>query len=97
MTEKIATSQKWTQAQVSRFDTYDAAKAYFDTLTVERKRIRRRKATAHFDVVVYAPLKKAKAPDPEVEAAPVVEKKSKRAKNDKKGKRRGSSTEESLG
>lgn len=50
--------QNWIQAQTYRFDTHEEARAKFDSLDAERKRIRYRRATGHFDVVVYEALAK---------------------------------------
>ena len=62
-TEKQEPVQNWAQSETFKFkgvtetEGYQLARAKFDTLDVERKRIRRR-PDGSFDVVVYAPVAK---------------------------------------
>lgn len=56
-------TQRFRQVVSKRFDTYDSAKSYFDTLAVDRKRIRLR-ANGSFEVLSFRKLKTPKVVDP---------------------------------
>ncbi len=62
MTEKPMI-QRYKQASSKKYDTYVTAKMVFNTISDERKRIRRR-ADGTYDLVIYEYIKVADPADP---------------------------------
>lgn len=65
--EPVVPDQRWITDKSFRFSSYDDARAKFDEIEAERKRIRAR-PKGKFDVVVYKPFVTKKSKTVEAQA-----------------------------